>query len=141
MSGKKILIDTSIWINYFRNKTPGLSQQVEDIISRNDIYVPKIVIAELLQGSKSEVEVEALKDFADAFHIIDQKEDTWVRAGELSYRLKKKGKGVNLANCYIGIITQQHNCRILTLDDHFKEIGKAIGIELVEVETSIAHRE
>ena len=141
MSGKKILIDTSIWINYFRNKTPGLSQQVEDIISKNDIYVPKIVIAELLQGSKSEVEVEALKDFTDAFHIIDQKEDTWVRAGELSYRLKKKGKGVNWADCYIAIIAQQHNCRILTLDEHFKEIGKAIGIELVEVETSIAYRE
>jgi predicted nucleic acid-binding protein len=132
MTGKKVLIDTSIWINYFRNKTPGWSQRVEDIIAQNEIYVPKIVIAELLQGSKSEVEVEALKDFAEAFYVIDQKEDTWIKAGELSYRLKKKGKGVNLADCYIGVIAQQHNCRVLTLDEHFKEIGKAIGLELIE---------
>jgi hypothetical protein len=141
MIGEKILFDTSIWINYFRNKIPALSKQADDIISRNEIYVPKIVIAELIQGSKSEREVAAIKDFVDAFHIIEEKEDTWIKAGELSYSLKIKGKGVNLADCYIAIMAQQHNCRIFTLDEHFKEIRIAIGIELVEVETSIAHRE
>jgi predicted nucleic acid-binding protein len=133
MTAKRVLIDTSIWIAFFRNKTPGWSQRVEEIIAQNEIYVPKIVIAELLQGSKSEAEVEALRDFGEAFHVIDQKEDTWMKAGELSYRLKRKGKGVNLADCYIGVIAEQHSCRVFTLDEHFKEIGKALGLELIEV--------
>ena len=132
MSAKRVLIDTSVWINFFRDKSAAFSQKVDDILSKNEIYVPKIVLAELIQGSKSEREVMAVKEFLDAFHIIDQKEDTWMRAGELSYQLKRKGKKVNLADCYIAIMAEEHGCQIFTLDEHFKEIGAAIGIELVE---------
>ena len=132
MNGNKILIDTSIWINYFRNKSDTFSRQVDNLLSQNQIYVPRIVIAELIQGAKSDREVAAVKEFLEAFHIIDQKEDAWIRAGELSYNLKKKGKRVNLTDCYITIIAEQCGCKIFTLDEHFREIIKVIDLELVE---------
>jgi predicted nucleic acid-binding protein len=133
MSGNRILIDTSAWINFFRDKTPPFSQKVDEFLSRNDIYVPKIVVAELIQGSKSEREVMAVKEFLEAFHIVDQKEDTWIKAGELSYRLKRKGKKVNLADCYIAVIAEEYGCQIFTLDEHFRDIKTAIEIKLVDV--------
>jgi len=133
MSGNRILIDTSVWINFFRDKTPTFSQKVDEFLSKNEIYVPKIVVAELIQGSKSDREVMAVKEFLEAFHIIDQKEDTWIKAGELSYRLKRKGKRVNLADCYISIIAEEYGCQIFTLDEHFKDIKTVTEIELVDV--------
>ena len=132
MSGKRILIDTSVWINFFRDETPSFSQKVDEFLSKNEIYVPKIVVAELIQGSKSDREVMAVKEFLEAFHIIDQKEDTWIKAGELSYQLKRKGKRVNLADCYISIIAEEYGCQIFTLDEHFKDIQTAIEIEIVD---------
>ncbi|GAH28325.1 unnamed protein product, partial [marine sediment metagenome] len=55
------------------------------ILSEDEVYVPKIVIAELIQGAKSEKEISIIEDFIDAFNIIDQKEDSWLKAGKLSY--------------------------------------------------------
>ncbi|MFQ6083214.1 MAG: PIN domain-containing protein [Candidatus Aminicenantia bacterium] len=131
MNGKKILIDTSVWIDYFRNKSSNLSEKVDKILSEDEIYVPKIVIAELIQGAKSEREISIIEDFIDAFNIIDQKEDSWMKAGRLSYNLKKKGKTVYLTDCYIAVIAQEHNCQIFTLDEHFKEIQKVTDIHLI----------
>jgi len=68
MNGEKILIDTSVWIDYFKDKSAGLSRKVDEILSRYEVYVPKVVIAELIQGSKSEREVSIIEDFVDAFN-------------------------------------------------------------------------
>jgi predicted nucleic acid-binding protein len=131
MSVEKILIDTSIWIDYFRNKSSKISEKVDSILSNHEVYVPKIVIAELIQGAKSEREISVIEDFLGAFNIIDQKEDTWLKTGKLCFNLRKKGKNINLTDCYIAIIADEHKCQILTLDEHFKEIQKMLPITLI----------
>ena len=132
MSAEKILIDTSIWIDYFQNKSSLISEKVDKILSENEVFVPKIVIAELIQGAKSEKEISIIEDFLDAFHIVDQKEDTWLKAGRLSYDLKKKGKTIHLLDCYITAIAQEHKCKIFTLNRHFNETQSIADISLIE---------
>ncbi len=131
MSGEKILIDTSVWIDYFQNKASALSNKLDEILSGDAIYIPKVVVAELIQGAKSQKEISIVEDFVGTFNIIDQKEDTWVEAGKLSYRLKKKGKNINLTDCYIAIIAREHECTVFTLDKHFKHIQTEININLI----------
>jgi tRNA(fMet)-specific endonuclease VapC len=132
MNVDKILIDTSAWIEYFKDKSAGLSKRVDEILSKYEVYVPKVVIAKLIQGSRSEREVSIIEDFVDPFNIIDQKEDTWIKAGKFSFNLKKKGKNVNLMDCYIAVIAQEYDCQILSLDFHFKDIQKSFNIRLVD---------
>jgi hypothetical protein len=131
MSAEKILIDSSIWIDYFQNKSSAISGKMDRILSKDEVYIPKIVIAELIQGAKSEKEISIIEDFLDAFHIIDQKEDTWLKAGRLSYDLKRKGKNINLLDCYITIIAQEYGCKIFSLNRHFKEIKSIADISLI----------
>lgn len=131
MKGKKVLIDTSIWIDYFKNKNLSLSRRVDDILNTADVYVPRIVIAELIQGAKSDKEISVIEEFIGAFNIVDQQQDTWIRAGKLSNSLKKKGITVNLTDCYIALITTENYCRIFTLDEHFKNIKKILSIDLI----------
>ncbi len=131
MKGKKVLIDTSIWIDYFKNKNLLLSRRVDDILSTENVYVPRIVIAELIQGAKSDKEISVIEEFIDAFNIVDQQQDTWIRAGKLSNSLKKKGITVNLTDCYIALIATENYCRIFTLDEHFKNIKKILSIDLI----------
>ena len=52
MSGKKTIIDTSVWIDYFRKQSAALSEAVDAVLSGDDVYIPKIVMAELIQGAK-----------------------------------------------------------------------------------------
>ena len=131
MNGRKILVDTSIWIDYFKNKSSGIADKVDEMLTGDDVYVPKIVIAELIQGAKSEREVAVIEEFVDAFHIVDQGEDTWIKAGRLSVSLKKKGRNINLSDCYIAVIAQEHDCHIFTLDGHFEEIREFVDIRLI----------
>jgi tRNA(fMet)-specific endonuclease VapC len=135
MSDEKILVDTSVWIEYFKNKFTNLSKKVDEILLRHEIYVPKIVIAELIQGVKSEKEIPIIEDFVNTFNILDQKEDTWIKAGKLSFNLKKKGKIVNLIDCYIAVIALEFDCQIFSLDEHFKDIQKGLNIGLLNYDS------
>lgn len=131
MSANRILIDTSVWIEYFRNKSSPIAEKVDRVLDEDEVYVPKIVIAELMQGAKTAREVSIIEDFFDAFHIIDQKEDSWIKAGRLSYSLKKKGKNIHLFDYYIAVIAQEYGCKIFTLNRHFTEIQKIVDISLI----------
>jgi predicted nucleic acid-binding protein len=73
MSGRRILIDTSVWIEYFRNKSDALSKQVDAILSYDEVVVPKVVIAELVQGARSEKEISVVEGFVGAFNVVDHK--------------------------------------------------------------------
>ena len=131
MSADRILIDTSVWIEYFRSKSSSVEQKVDRFLEKDEIYIPKIIIAELMQGSKSTKELSIIEDFFDAFHIIDQKEDSWIKAGSLSYKLKKKGKNINLFDCYIAVIAQEYGCIIFSLNRHFKEMQSLIDVSMI----------
>ncbi len=72
-----------------------------------------------------------IREFVEAFAIIAESADTWLEAGRLSFALKKKGKTIYLADCYIAILAMEHNCSILTLDKHFKEIQKETRLKIL----------
>ncbi len=95
--------------------------------------VPKIVIAELIQGAHSEKDLKTIREFLDAFTILVEGEDTWIDSGTLSYALKKKGRTVNLADCYIATLAKESGCSILTLDRHFNDIKYVTDVKLVAV--------
>jgi len=140
MSAERILIDTSVWIEYFRNQSPVFVAFVAELVKTREICVPRIILAELMQGAKSEKELTVIAEFMDAFIIIDQTEQTWINAGRLSHELRRKGKNINLTDCYIAVIAQENNCAILTLDRHFKDIRQYAGIKLIDTDTPMQKR-
>ncbi len=131
MNDEKILVDTSVWIDYFKGQNYHIVNLMDAIFAKSNIYVPKVVIAELIQGCKSEKEISVIEEFLDAFFIIDNSENTWIKAGKLSFSMKKQGKTVNIVDCFISIIAQENDCLIFTLDKHFKDIKNFIKIKLM----------
>ena len=129
---RNILIDTSVWIDYFRGNNVQFQSKVDEALTHCHIYVPKIALAELIQGAKSEKEITVIEDFIDAFHIIDQKEDTWLKAGRLSFSMKRKGITVSIIDCYIAVIAGENGCIIFSLDEHFNSIKKFLNISLFD---------
>lgn len=131
MSGERILVDTSVWIEYFRDAASPVAEKADRILDDDEVFVPRMVLAELIQGAKSAREIKVIDDFFEAFHIIDQDEETWVKAGRLAYELKKKGKTVPLSDCYLAVIARNHKCKVFTLNRHFQEIQQLAEIDLV----------
>ena len=131
MRDSRVLIDTSVWIAYFKNTDKRLTERVDDVLTRSEVYVPKVVIAELIQGARTEKEIAVIEDFVNAFIVIDQTADTWLKAGRLSFSMKKKGITVHIIDCYIAILAGQHSCSIFSLDEHFKSIQKFLKFNLL----------
>ncbi|MBI5184585.1 MAG: PIN domain-containing protein [Nitrospinae bacterium] len=94
MKGKRVVIDTSVWIDYFKGENKSVTVQMDDILIQADVFVPKVIIAELIQGAKSEKEISVIEGFLDAFFIIDQSKDSWAKAARLSFAMKRKGATV-----------------------------------------------
>ncbi|HLA50156.1 MAG TPA: PIN domain-containing protein [Thermodesulfovibrionia bacterium] len=130
MKDNRVLIDTSVWINYFKDGDRKFAEKVDEVLTFSAVYVPRVVLAELIQGAKSEKEISVIEEFVGAFKIIDQTEGTWLKAGKLSFSMKKKGITVNIVDCYIAVIANENNCMIFSLDEHFKSIKKFLRLEM-----------
>jgi len=130
VSVERVLVDTSVWVEYFRKGNPDLSARLDELMEVGGICIPAVVLAELIQGSKTELEIRTIEDLKDAFTVIDQKEGTWIEAGKLSYKLRRKGKSVHLTDCYIAVIARENGCAILTCDAHFRDIREVLDIGL-----------
>lgn len=131
MSADRVLVDASVWVDYLRGDTPHIAEKLDGLIAAAEICVPRIVLAELLQGAKSGRDAAAVEQIPEAFTIIDQGPDTWVKAGKLSRRLRARGQTIHLVDCYIAVIADENGCAVLTLDEHFREIAKVLPLRLL----------
>ena len=135
MSADKVLLDTSVWIDYFRGGDRPLSQMVDEIISGGEVFVPGIVLAELIQGARSEREIAIIEDMIETFTFLDigPGDGAWVEAGRLSYDMKKAGAAVHLADCLIAVLSRKSGCRVVTRDRHFQALKSMAKIEATTI--------
>ncbi len=129
MKDQKIIVDTSIWIEYFKNNQKYVPF-IEDSLNLENILISGPIISELLHGVKGEKEYKLLSESISAVPFAECIYDDWIKTGEALYNLKKKGITVPLTDVLISVIAIRHDASILTLDKHFKSIDMIKLIEL-----------
>ncbi|MBM3132726.1 MAG: PIN domain-containing protein [Chloroflexi bacterium] len=129
-SADRVLLDTCIWIDYFRKRS-GIYEEVGQLIDSGRVCCSKLILAELIQGARSEKEIEVIKDLTRVFPAIEESPDSWERAGTLSFQLRKSGKSIGLSDCYIATLAMQNGVSVYTRDEHFAEIESELGVALL----------
>ena len=119
-----ILVDTNIFIDYFKNPTDDATK----IFEQNEIATCGVVVTELLRGSKSQKESEKLKAALECFDYLDFEKSDWIEIAELFIKLKKSGVTVPFQDGIISYLAIKHNCKVWTKDCHFKAIQAVIPI-------------
>lgn len=125
----KIIVDTSVWIEYFKNNQVYVGY-IEENLYLDSIYITGPVIAELIQGVKGDKEYMLLINTINAIPYLECTFQDWIMAGEISFKLRKNGKVIPVTDALISAISVRNTAKILTLDHHFKNID---GIELATV--------
>jgi predicted nucleic acid-binding protein len=118
IASDKVLVDTSVWMEFFRGTEPTRSA-VSALIEEGRVCCTGLILAELIQGAKSEKEVEVLRDFVHVFDFLSGGPELWERAGLLSFRLRRQGKTIGLADCYVAMGAAAAGVKVFTLDTHF----------------------
>ena len=123
----RVLVDTSVWIEFFRRREPYYGI-VAKLIDEDQIVCCGIILAELMQGAKSDKELAVLDDFPQVFTFIPETPELWAAAGKLSGKLRRKGVTVGLSDCFIATAAASLKAQVATLDSHFEVLGKPAGI-------------
>ena len=129
-SDNRVLLDTSVWVDYFRKRQPVYAE-VEKLIEEERVCTAHLIVAELLAGARSDTEFAALRTAVEIFHLLREEEDTWTEAARLASRLRRRGASLGLADCYIATLVHQQGVALWSFDKHFKTIRENLKISIL----------
>ncbi|MBI2355339.1 MAG: PIN domain-containing protein [Deltaproteobacteria bacterium] len=128
----RVLLDTSVWIEFFRQREPYFGM-VTRLIDDDHVVCCGIILAELMQGARSDKELDVLDDFLHVFAFMPETPELWAAAGKLSGKLRRKGVTVGLSDCFIATAAASAKVQVATLDSHFEALCKPAGISLYPI--------
>ena len=85
-----ILVDTSAWIAFFRDRGP-IAAIVDQALEDDDVALCGPVFTELRRGFKSAAERSKTIPLLLACHQLPQPTSLWNEAGDLGFALARKG--------------------------------------------------
>lgn len=124
-----VLVDTSVWIEFFRKNEPYFAI-VTRLIDDEQVCCCGIILAELMRGAKSDKELGVLDNFIRVFPFISETAQLWTIAGRLAYQMRRKGLTIGLSDCYIAVAAASARAQVATLDSHFQFLAKPAKIIL-----------
>jgi predicted nucleic acid-binding protein len=118
-----VIADTSVWISFFSQPDSNEKRILELLVDRGEIAMVGVVLAELLQGGRSADERNLLEDVLLALPYLEAGQHTWIRAGEISTRLLRKGITLSMSDLLIAALALEHDCAVYSLDNDFKKVS------------------
>ncbi len=130
---KKILIDTSVWIEFFNIPDSKNTAIVKNLLTNDLVTLAGPIVLELYQGTGSTKDLKKLEEVIDVLEILQFEQKLWKECGELANKLKIHGFTVKTIDIIIAGIAIYNKCKIFSLDNHFAIISKYSNLELFEV--------
>ncbi len=127
----RVLVDTSVWIDFFRNKETSLRRQVIQALRDSNAYYTGIVALELYRGAKTKKEISILDKLFLSIEKIMEREETHKEAGLMGFELAKKGITIGAVDLLIAQLSLENNLTLFTLDQHFKTITNHYPLKLL----------
>ncbi len=129
MANKIILVDTSIFIDYYRKTNKANSTWIELIDKDYEFVISAITKYELYSGA-TKSQIEFWNSILATIPVIPFDESCVDTAVEINSILKRKRKQIDLADLFIAATAMKKNLPIATLNKkHFDRIE---GLTIVE---------
>ena len=126
-----MIVDSSVWIEYLKNR-PSVTEKLDQLLLAGTIVTVGPVIAEILQGAKTEKDYRLLENNLGGLPLIETKVEDWIKAGKISYELRKRGITIPLTDCLIAAVAIHQNASVMTYDRHFESIPDLKHINVPE---------
>jgi predicted nucleic acid-binding protein len=130
----KYLVDTSIWVEFFRGRSPAIKERVFDLLSTNRIIMNGVVVAELLMGARGKKEVAFVREKLSTLDYLETDKDFFSMCGTLGYKIRNAGLHLPLSDIMIAAHAKMNNLTIFTKDKHFENIGRIIEVQYEIIE-------
>ena len=121
-SQDKILVDTSVWVESYRNPEAVLAKKLKKLLTEGRVITTGIIIAEILQGAKTVTDFDDLQKHLVTLPVLPEGPEEWISAGAKSHIARQEGFIVPISDCLIAAVAEKNNCKIFTGDKHFHHL-------------------
>lgn len=122
------LVDTSVWIGYFRNQSNSAIKQLIKVLDEDIPYsITGIIYQEILQGSSSQNDFDELSQYFSTQHFLSYHDDriSYQSAARIYFDCRRKGITVrSVVDCLIAQIAIENDAILLHNDIDFVHIHK-----------------
>ena len=121
-----VLVDTTVWIDFFsaRNE-PHVGKLQEFIESEKDLSLCGVIMAEILQGIRSDTDLFKTKQYLEDLIFLPMRHGTFVRAAEIYRSLRKQGITIRKpVDCMIASVAIEYDIHLLHNDRDFGFIAE-----------------
>jgi len=122
-----VLVDTSVWIEYFR--TGNNSEKLDFLIDENLIVINDLILAELTPPLR----VRNQRKIVKLLYNINKLELSinWNQLIEFQFKCLKNGlNGIGIPDLIVAQNAKQNHCEIYSLDSHFKLMKDILRLQL-----------
>ena len=124
-----VLVDTSIWIEYFRSGNN--SEKLDFLIDENLIVINDLILAELIPSLK----VRNHRKIVNLLYNIKKLELSinWDQIIEFQLKCLKNGlNGIGIPDLIVAQNAKQNRCDIYSLDNHFSLMKDILKLQLLD---------
>lgn len=122
------LVDTSVWIDYLREKDNQQVQYLIDILNKGLPFgITSIIYQEILQGARSRQDFNSLTDYFSTQRFFHPKEEqlSYQAAADIAFTCRTKGINLrSLVDCLIAQIAIEHDLILIHNDKDYVQISK-----------------
>ncbi len=125
-----LLIDTSLWIDFTRAKSPlPLKQFIKPHILHPEAHLAEPVTFEVLRYATPEENRLLTRQF-QTFPVLTTPADLWKRAAELGQSCRKHGLNMGSIDLLIAAVALHHQATLVTFDDDFDLIASVSPLDV-----------
>ncbi len=127
----QILVDSSIWVEFFRRPEAPVSLELDGLLAHRLVCTTGVVKAEVIPGARTSKDFRRLRRLFDALPLAPEREGFWSHLTRFQYRLRSKGVlGIGIPDLIVATVAIQNRKMVFSIDEDFPRMAPHIPIRL-----------
>jgi predicted nucleic acid-binding protein len=121
----KVLVDTSVWVDFFNGYPSAQEKSLSRLIAGDDeILTSGVIVAEVFQGLRRDKgRAEIVRLFRELVFVEPSGMGTYLRAADVYRTLRRRGVTVrSTIDCLIAVVAEENECDVLARDRDLQTI-------------------
>jgi predicted nucleic acid-binding protein len=125
-----ILVDTSVWIDFFSASPCRAGDELRRMIAEAETFaLTGVIVTEILQGLKRDI--QRIERFLSMWEMLEPRGfSTYREASAISRLARSKGISLTTIDTLIAAIALEHDASLFSLDKDFSRIARLTPLGL-----------
>ena len=127
----QVLVDSSIWIQFFRRPEAVVSLQLDWLLAHRLVCTTGVVKAELVPGARTPKDFRRLRRLFDALPLAPEREGFWTHLIRFQCRLQRNGiPETGIPDLIVATVAIQNRKLVFSTDEDFPRMARHIPLRL-----------